>query len=285
MDGAWNLPAYEYDRGRFGEYSSAAVMDKYKTLSAAAIEELKSFPALFAYEGEKEDFRVGYIRRIKERGRSILIEYEFEKGIPEIPFSKISDLRVRLDIDKWEMNRTHWAVKDEDLFDVLSSAGLVDKSFHNAYGQFGRVEELQFKVALSFSGDRREYVNEVVSELKRKLAPALVFYDEDFTAQLARPNLDILLQKIYLNNSELVVVFFSSEYEKRSWCGLEWRAIREIIKNKSDSSLMFMRFDETVIQGLFSIDGYVDLQNRSPIEAARLIVERIRISEIKQSNT
>jgi len=189
VNGAWGLPAYEYERGRFGEYSSAAVMERYKTLSASAIEELKSFPALFAYEGEKENVRVGYIRRIRERGRSILIEYEFEKSIPEISFSKICDLRVRLDIDKWEINRTHWAVKDEDLFKILSSASLVDKSFNNAYGQSGRVEELQFKVALSFSGDKREYVSEVASELKHKLTPALVFYDEDFTAQLARPNL------------------------------------------------------------------------------------------------
>lgn len=273
---AWGLPAYEYDRGRFGEYSSPAVMQKFKNLDATAIEELKSFPALFAYEGETHSVRVGYLRRIKERVSSILIEYEFEEGIPEIPFSKISDLKIRLDIQKWEMGRTHWAVKEEDLFEILFSVGLIDESFSNSTGQRGRVEEMRFKVALSFPGEKRDYISEVAAELKRRLPRGAVFYDRDFTSQLARPNLDTLLQKIYLNNSDLVVVFLSSDYEKKQWCGLEWRAIREIIKNKSDHSIMFMRFDNASVQGSFSIDGYVDLNDYDPVQAARLIVERVR---------
>ncbi len=282
---AWELPAYEYDRGRFGEYSSPAVMKKFKKLSATAIEELKSFPALFAYEGEKHSVRVGYLRRIKERVNSILIEYEFEEGIPEIPFSKISDLKMRLDIKEGEMNRTHWAVKEEDLFEILFSVGLIDESFSNSAGQRGRVEEMRFKVALSFPGEKRDYISEVAAELKRRLPRGAVFYDKDFTSQLARPNLDTLLQKIYLNNSDLVVVFLSSDYEKKQWCGVEWRAIREIIKNKSDHSVMFMRFDNASIRGSLSIDGYVDLNDYDPAQAARLIVERVRSSEAHAGDT
>lgn len=279
-DGAWDLPAYEFERERFGEHSSAAVMENFKKLTAAAIEELKSYPALFAYEGDQGTVRVGYIRRIKERGASILIEYEFEDGIPNFQFSKIASLKTQLDIRKWEMSRTHWAVKDEDLLDILHSAGLIDETFTNSVGQPGRVEEMRFKVALSFPGEKRGYISELAAELKRRLPKGSVFYDKDFTAQLARPNLDTLLQKIYLNNSDLVVVFLSSEYEKKEWCGLEWRAIREIIKNKSDHAIMLMRFDQATIQGSFSIDGYVDLNEYSAIEAARMIVERVRLSEL-----
>lgn len=286
-DGAWNLPAYEYDRSRFGEYSSPAIMEKYKSLSASAIEELKSFPALFAYEGDSENVRIGYIRRIKERSRSILIEYEFEEGIPEIPFSRISDLRIRLDIGEgFEMSRTHWAVKDEDLFEILYSAGLIDETFYNSNGQPGKVEELRFKVALSFPGDKREYVEEVANEVKRKLPRGSVFYDKDYASQLARPNLDTLLQKIYLNNSDLVVIFLSEEYEKKKWCGIEWRAVKEIINNKSDHAIMFIRFDDAAIQGTFSSDGYIDLNDHSPIQAARFIVERVRLNDMSSpSNT
>ncbi len=64
-------------------------MNKFKVLDADLIKELKSFPTLFAYEGNTENIRVGYIRRIKDRSRTIYIEYEFEPRIPEIPFSKI----------------------------------------------------------------------------------------------------------------------------------------------------------------------------------------------------
>ncbi len=277
--GAWDLPAYEYDSDRFGEYTSPTVRDRFKELTAEAIEELKSYPALFAYEGQEKDVRIGYLRRIKERARSILIEYEFEPTIPALPFVKITNLKSRLDIEEWEMNRTHWALKDEDLFEILHSAALIDESFDNSTGHLGRVEEMRFKVALSFPGERRGYVNEVANELKRRLPKGSVFYDKDFTAQLARPNLDTLLQRIYLTNSDLVVVFLSSEYETKKWCGLEWRAIREIINNKSDHSLMLMRFDNAMIPGLFSSDGYVDLNEYESIKAANFILERVRLSD------
>lgn len=279
-DGAWDVPAYEFDRERFGEYTAETLRARFKKLTAAKIEELKSFPALFAYEGQKEIVRIGYIRRIKERGRTLLIEYEFEDAIPPFSFSKIADLKIQLDIDKWEMNRTHWAVKDEDLFEVLATAGIVDATLVNQGNQPGRVEEIRFKVALSFPGEHRNYVANVANEVKKRLGAGSVFYDRDFTAQLARPNLDTLLQKIYLNNSDLVVVFVSANYEKKEWCGIEWRAIRNIIKNKSDHALMFMRFDDTVISGLFSTDGYVDLREHSAVQAARLIVERVRLNDL-----
>jgi hypothetical protein len=56
----------------------------------------------------------------------------------------------------------------------------------------------------------------VAAELKKRLPPGSVFYDKDFTAQLARPNLDTVLQRIYLQNSYLIVVFFCADYEKKS---------------------------------------------------------------------
>lgn len=280
--GAWDTEGYEYDRERFGEHSSPRVMEKFRSLDPAAIEELKSFPTLFAYEGEKENVRVGYIRRIKERGRSIYIEYQFETAIPEIPFSKIIPLRKKLDIytperGLGEMNRTHWAVKDEDLFEILFEAGLIDQTFLSSIGQLGRIEDLNFKVALSFPGERRGYVSEVATALKRRLRRGLVFYDMDFTPQLARPNLDTLLQRIYRHNSELVVVFLSKEYEKKNWCGLEWRAIREIIMERENSahSIMFMRFDDAPIEGVFKHDGYIDLNAYGPSEVANLILQRV----------
>lgn len=62
--------------------------------------------------------------------------------------------------------------------------------------------------------------------------PESVFYDSDYQSELARPNLDTLLQSIYNENAELVVVFLSQEYADKEWCGLEWRAIRELSKRK-----------------------------------------------------
>jgi catecholate siderophore receptor len=69
---------------------------------------------------------------------------------------------------------------------------------------------------------------------------------------------------IYANQTELLVVFLSAEYASKEWTGLEWRVVRDLIKQKKSSTVMPIRFDETHIPGLFSIDGYVSAAGREP---------------------
>lgn len=278
-EGAWDLPAYEYDKSRFLEYSNDKEKALFKTLTAENIELLKSFPCLFAYEGTDDVVRVGYIRSIKERGPTLFIEYEFDSDIGPISFEDLEPVMSPLDYRKSETYRTHWAVKDEDLFERLHSAELIDSKFVRTGGSTGKLEELRFKVAFSFPGELRNRVSEIVSHIKDELPTGSVFYDYDFTAQLARPNLDSLLQTVYLNNSDLVVVFLSGDYEKKMWCGIEWRAVRGIINNKSDHSLMFVRSDEAQIPGVFDHDGYVDLNRFSDKQISEFVIERIRLNE------
>jgi TIR domain len=281
-ENAWDLPSHKFSRERFGEYTSEALLERFGNLTESAIEELKSFPALFAYEGKKHDTRVGYIRKIQVFGKLVRVNYEFEESIAPIPYAKLVPVMTQLDIDEFEFRRTHWAIKDEDLLEILRSAKLTDQVSPE---EPKRLDGMQFKVALSFPGERRDYVSAVVSELKRQLVSrGSVFYDRDFTAQLARPNLDTLLQKVYANNSDLIVVFLCAEYEEKQWCGLEWRAIREIIKNRKYDSIMFMRFDNSTVQGVFSHDGYVDLTEYTPVQAASLIVERVRLNDLSKNS-
>jgi hypothetical protein len=133
----------------------------------------------------------------------------------------------------------------------------------------------KFKVALSFPGEKREYVSKIAEGLLDRLGEDSVFYDEYYKAELARPNLDTLIQKIYHENSDLIVVFICKEYEQKQWCGLEWRAIRDLIKKRLDERIMFMRFDDSEVSGSFSIDGYIDLRGQSPEEATDLICRRL----------
>ncbi len=126
QEGAWDSSTYEYEISRFSAYTDQPIREKYRILSAEALEELKSFPALFTYEDDnKADARVGYITHIKVRHNSILIEYKVFPSIP-IPYSNIYDLKQKLDIDKkWEMNRTHWAIKDKNLLEILLTNNLI----------------------------------------------------------------------------------------------------------------------------------------------------------------
>jgi hypothetical protein len=133
----------------------------------------------------------------------------------------------------------------------------------------------KFKVALSFPGEKRAFVSEVASGLRDLNVD--VFYDAFFEAELARPDLDLLLHRVYHDNSDLIVVFLCDEYETKEWCSLEWRAVRDLIKKRRGASIMPMRFDDAQVAGLFSIDGYIDLRGRVPQDAVDLIRERLNV--------
>ena len=137
-------------------------------------------------------------------------------------------------------------------------------------------EEKTFQVALSFPGKKRGYVAQVAKKLLETLGDGCVFYDQLYEPELARPNLDVLLQRIYRTNATLVAVFLCADYESSEWCGLEWRAVRALIKEKADATIMIFRFDDAPVAGLLSIDGYIDAQQLPPEEAARAIIERLK---------
>ncbi|MCC7293480.1 MAG: TIR domain-containing protein [Phycisphaerales bacterium] len=134
----------------------------------------------------------------------------------------------------------------------------------------------RFAVAFSFAGEKRNYVQQVDQVLCEKLGDQKVFYDRRFEYELAQPNLDTHLQDIYHKQSELLVVFLCSDYERKEWPRLEWRSIRDIIKNRRPEQVMLFRFDNAEIPGIFSTDGYVDATTHAPASAADLILKRLR---------
>jgi hypothetical protein len=139
----------------------------------------------------------------------------------------------------------------------------------------------RFRVALSFAGENRSYVAAVAEHLAARLGWDRVLYDNYHAAEFARPDLDVYLQSLYRDESELIAVFLSADYERKEWCGLEWRVVRELIKKRQPESVMPLRFDMTEIPGLFSGDGYIWLANRPPEEAAELILQRLKIRKGK----
>lgn len=83
-----------------------------------------------------------------------------------------------------------------------------------------RLEDISFQIALFFPGDNRVYVEKVAELLKGDLGSNSVFYDFDYQSQIARPNADTLLQKIYRHNSKLILVFFVRNTQKRNGVAL-----------------------------------------------------------------
>lgn len=133
----------------------------------------------------------------------------------------------------------------------------------------------RFAVALSFAGEHRPFIAKIAELLAEKLGRGKVLYDGFLTAELARPNLDLYLTDLYRVQSELLVPFFSADYDCKEWYGLEWRQMRDILKKKGDDEIMPFLFDDSPIAGVLSIDGYVKVAERTPDDVASLILQRL----------
>jgi len=135
----------------------------------------------------------------------------------------------------------------------------------------------RFRVALSYPGEHRGFVSRVAERLSARLGRDRVLYDKYHEAEFARIGLDTHLQHLYHDESELIVVFLSANYERKEWCGLEWRAIRDVIKQRRESAVVPVRFDNTEIPGLFSTDGSLPVDDREPEAIADLILQRLHL--------
>lgn len=134
----------------------------------------------------------------------------------------------------------------------------------------------RFRVAFSFPGEIRQHVEAVALHLRTELGVGRVFYDRWFEAELAAPNLDTRLQSVYHDESDLVVAWLTSDYNSKEWCGLEWRGIRDLLKTGRAKDIMFLKGDKGILPaGMFSIDGFIDVSDRSPKDVADLIVQRL----------
>ena len=134
----------------------------------------------------------------------------------------------------------------------------------------------RFAVGLSFPGEARKRVAAIAKLLATALGQNHVLYDKFHEAEFARPNLDVYLQNLYHDEVTLNVVLLCEAYNQKEWCGLEWRAIRDLIKQRK-SEIMFLRVDDGDVAGAYSIDGYVDIRDRTDEQAAALIMERLQM--------
>lgn len=264
---------------RHHEYTDEQIAQRYGALNEAALKELTRLPSIFAYEAAcRLDPKFGIIREVTARRGQVRIEYEI---IPVDPFLVAADfdaLSFELDIGNWEMNRTHWAVKDVNLPKELHAArGIALPSWTRQAGRAVDITQHVFDVGLSFPGEARGLVEEVARELEARIGPNAYFYDNNYVSQLARPSLDTLLQDIYRNRSRLIVVFLGEDYQRKDWCGVEFRAIREIIMARDDGRVMFVRVDDGAVDGVFRTDGYVDARRFSPAQIAQFITERLAL--------
>ncbi len=214
--GRWNQGFYEWEKGRILEYTEESISDKFEKLTEAELKTMTSYPCLFAYEGNQHAMKVGKITKFVRRKNTVLIEFEFDSNLPEIPFDEILPFFPLFDIRQWEMNRTHWAVKEGELSEILRDRQLlspdIQSSTLNAIPEeLHGSEEVQIPIR-----SLQEFINNVLSEplaaseevfyrghsiqSKYKLEPSLFRKDTDGNL-LFLTNEHLLYRELLVSNS------------------------------------------------------------------------------------
>ena len=123
-DNAWEEGVYVWDRSRILEHTDDVIREPLKGLSAEALEELAKLPTLFMYERHAEGVpKIGTIKRVQQRGSEIRVIFEFDDTVGPLGLEQIEALQWDFGLGDFEFTRTHWAVKQGDLYAILHDAG------------------------------------------------------------------------------------------------------------------------------------------------------------------
>jgi TIR domain len=142
----------------------------------------------------------------------------------------------------------------------------------------------RFRIALSFAGEKRDFVAKVAAILAKRFGEAAILYDEFHKAEFARDDLVAHLTNLYRNQSDLIVAVLCPNYNEKEWTGLEWKTIRGLLKQRKADEIMLTRFQHFEPETLEGLAGYIDLDHETPKSAAAIILERLAINEGKPKN-
>jgi len=109
---------------RIFEYTDDPLKAMFSDTTGPDVDRLTSLPTLLMPEvqnigGEPALARVGRITSLRRVGRNYEFAFAQHTQVPAIPLARVVQLGDQLGVEsEWEWNRTHWAVKDADLFEI-----------------------------------------------------------------------------------------------------------------------------------------------------------------------
>lgn len=136
----------------------------------------------------------------------------------------------------------------------------------------------RYQVALSFASEQRSYVDQVAATLRTE--GIQLFYDDHQRIDLWGKNLGEELQRIYMHDSDTVVMFISSDYAKKAWTIHERRSTLSRALSERREYVLPVRFDETVLPGLDPHLHYLRTADYSPLALANNIIRKLRTLRI-----
>ena len=98
-----------------------------------------------------------------------------------------------------------------------------------------------FRISFSFAGEKRDFVAQVAGILAGRFGK-----DKSSTiSSTRRSSLTLISPSIFQSfttmKTDLIVAIFCPDYPNKEWCGLEWRAIFDLIKKGRVKEVMLTR--------------------------------------------
>ncbi|TXI49188.1 MAG: tetratricopeptide repeat protein [Lysobacter sp.] len=137
----------------------------------------------------------------------------------------------------------------------------------------------RFRIALSFAGEKRDFVKEVADLLAERFGQEKILYDKYHEAEFARYNLGIYLPKLYGEQSDLIVPILCPDYDTKRWTGWEWIHIYGLLTKANGHRVMPCRFGYANADGLSPASGFIELDHKTPDEFVALILQRLALNE------
>lgn len=137
----------------------------------------------------------------------------------------------------------------------------------------------RFRIAFSFAGEKREFVEQVADLLAKRFGRDKILYDKYYEAEFAVFDLGIKLPKLYGEQSDLIVPVLCPNYDTKRWTGWEWVHIYGLLTKTDGHRVMPSRFDYAKADGLSPASGFIELDHKTPADFVTLILERLAINE------
>ena len=109
---------YSLEINRVFEYTEENIIKRFQ---GPDFTQLQKLPCLFTYEGKDVIGYIGFIQSVKRKVKDIELTYMLSDDSPKILLNEDQVFKnLGIEINTFERTRTHWAVKDIDLFQITT---------------------------------------------------------------------------------------------------------------------------------------------------------------------
>lgn len=135
-----DLISVTYSLSRFTEYTDEKIRLKFKELKEESFLILRNFPCIICFEDFKDFIAIAQLQSVKLNTDTNALTATLKLLSDKIPMLKpkegyssrytpicdLDRLEKALNFDGWEKTRTHWAIKNSDLFQNLAPLNIFE---------------------------------------------------------------------------------------------------------------------------------------------------------------